>query len=186
MANSLLAAKRLEALMEDPLNSILNRLIEQSRQEGHDSQTKTNRTPSTDRLVLDILHRAPTVPHHTVDRKRRQPHTGHALEDTALEHHGAVIFEGCHPARRRLVVLQLLVAVLIDQAEHALLARGQLDVGIKHPLVVPVRLVTLVADVAKDVSPRDAVGAADEPRVRDGAEGLANVGGVGDVAVGRE
>lgn len=51
---------------------------------------------------------------------------------------------------------------------------------------MPVGLVPLVADVAEDVRPRDAVGAAHQPGVGDGPEGLANVGGIGDVAVGRE
>lgn len=184
MANRLLAAKRFEALVEDPLDRILNRLIEQGRQEGHDRQTETNGTPSPDRLVLHILERATAVPHHAVDRKRRQTHAGHALEDTALQHHGAVVFEGRDLAGRRLVVLQLLVAVLVDQTQNALLARCELNVGVQHPRVVQVGLVAFVADVAEDVSPRNTVGTADEPRVRNGAEGLANVGGVGHVAVG--
>lgn len=184
MADRLLAAKRLEALMEDPLHGVLNWLIEQGRQERHDRQTKANRTPSANRLVLDVLERATAVSYNTVDRKCRQTHTGHALEDTALQHHGAVILKGRNPSGRRLVVLDLgPVAVLVDQTQNALLARRELDVGVQHPRVVPVRLVALVADVAKDVSPRDTVGAADQPRVRNGPEGLADVRGVGHVAV---
>lgn len=43
-----------------------------------------------------------------------------------------------------------------------------------------------MADVADQIGPRDAVGGFDEVRVCDGAEGFANVGGVGYVAVGGE
>ena len=43
-----------------------------------------------------------------------------------------------------------------------------------------------MADIADQVGPGDAVGAFDEPRVRDRPEGLADVGCVGDVAVGTE
>lgn len=186
MPNSLLAAKCLEGLMEHPFDRILNWLVEQSRQEGNDRQTETNGTPGPDRLVLDVLHRAPAVPHHAVNRKRRQSHTGHALEDEALQHHGPVVLQRRDFAGRRLVVFHLLGAVFIDQAEDALLARCQLDVGVQHPPVVPVCLVSFVADVAQDVRPRDAIGTTNEPGVRNGAEGLPNVGGVGDVAVGGE
>ena len=41
-------------------------------------------------------------------------------------------------------------------------------------------------DVADEIRPADAVGGFDEPGVSDGPEGLADVGGVGDVAVGAE
>ena len=53
-------------------------------------------------------------------------------------------------------------------------------------LIVEVGFVPLVPHVADQVGPGDAVGRFDEPRVGDGAEGLANVGGVGDVAVSGE
>lgn len=53
-------------------------------------------------------------------------------------------------------------------------------------LIVQVGLVPLVPHVADQVGPGDAVGGFDEPGVGDGAEGLANVGRVGDVAVGGE
>ena len=51
---------------------------------------------------------------------------------------------------------------------------------------MPIGLVALVADVAQDVSPGDAIGTPHHPRVGDGAEGLADVRCVGDVAVSRE
>lgn len=53
-------------------------------------------------------------------------------------------------------------------------------------LIVEIGFVPLVAHVADQVGPGDAVGRFDEPGVGDGAEGLAYVGGVGDVAVGGE
>lgn len=53
-------------------------------------------------------------------------------------------------------------------------------------LIVEVGFVPLVPHVADQVGPRDAIGGLDEPGVGDGAEGLANVRGVGDVAVGGE
>lgn len=43
-----------------------------------------------------------------------------------------------------------------------------------------------MGDVADDIGPGDAVCGADEVRVDDRTEGLAYVGGVGDVAVGGE
>lgn len=46
--------------------------------------------------------------------------------------------------------------------------------------------IPFVPDVADQIRPGDAVGGFDEPGVSDGAEGLADVGGVGDVAVGGE
>ena len=51
------------------------------------------------------------------------------------------------------------------------------------PLVAQVGFVALVADVADEVRPRNAVRASDQPRVRDRPEGLAHIRGVGDVAV---
>ena len=55
-----------------------------------------------------------------------------------------------------------------------------------HRLIVEVGFVPLVTHVADQVGPGDAVGGLDEPRVGNGAERLANVGGVGDVAVSGE
>lgn len=43
-----------------------------------------------------------------------------------------------------------------------------------------------MADITDQVCPGDAVGRSDEPGVGDGPEGLADVGGVGYVAVGGE
>ena len=49
-----------------------------------------------------------------------------------------------------------------------------------------VGFVPLVPDVADQIGPGDAVGGFDEPRVGNGAEGFADVGGVGYIAVGGE
>ena len=54
---------------------------------------------------------------------------------------------------------------------------------VQDALVAQIRFVALVSDVAGQVGPRDGVGALYEIRVRGGAEGLADVGGVGDVAM---
>ena len=43
-----------------------------------------------------------------------------------------------------------------------------------------------MAHVPDQIGPGDTVGGFDEPRVGDGAEGFADVGRVGDVAVGGE
>lgn len=43
-----------------------------------------------------------------------------------------------------------------------------------------------MADVADQIGPGDAVGAFDEPGMGDGPEGFADVGRVGDIAVGAE
>ena len=55
-----------------------------------------------------------------------------------------------------------------------------------RPLVPQIRFVPLVADVPDEISPRDTVSGFDQVGVGDGAKRLANVGGVGYVAVGRE
>ena len=53
----------------------------------------------------------------------------------------------------------------------------------KSALVAHVRFVALVADVADQVGPGDAVGASYQPWVGYWSEGFADVGGVGDVAL---
>ena len=184
------AAERLEALVESPLDRVLDGVVKQRRQEGHDCETEADGAPGADRLVLEVLHGPAAVPHHAMDRKGREAHGGETLEDAALQHDGAVILKGGDDTRGGLVLRceggGLGAAVLVYQAQQALLARRQLNVGVAHPLIVPVRLVALVADIAEDVSPRDAIGAAHQPGVRYGPERLSNVGGVGDVAVGGE
>jgi hypothetical protein len=53
-------------------------------------------------------------------------------------------------------------------------------------LVSAVRFIPLMAHVSSQIEPGNAVSALDEIRVCDGAEGLANVGGVGYVSLGGE
>lgn len=55
--------------------------------------------------------------------------------------------------------------------------------GGQRAAIPQIGLVALVPDVADQIGPRDGVGGAHEDRVRDGAERLAYLGGVGDVAV---
>lgn len=67
-----------------------------------------------------------------------------------------------------------------------LVLRLRLLVRVGEALVAKTCFVTLVRDIANQIGPTDAVSALDQPRVRDGAERLANVGRVGYVAVGGE
>ncbi len=53
-------------------------------------------------------------------------------------------------------------------------------------LVSEVGFISFVADVADEVGPGDTIGATDQPGVGDGTEGFADVGCVGNVAVGTE
>lgn len=66
--------------------------------------------------------------------------------------------------------------------------RGRVDVvfRVQHLLVAHIGLVPFVRNIAGQVEPGDSVGALDEVGMGDGAEGLADVGGVGYVAVGGE
>ena len=170
--------------MERPFNRVLDWLVKDLGKERHDRKPETNRGPRPQGSVLHVFHRSPTVAHHGMDGERGQAHARDALEDAALQHDGPPVLQRRHrpradrrrrPRRRDQV-----------DAEHLPLPRGQLQLRVPDPLVVPIRLVTLVADVAEDVGPRHAVGAPHQPWVRDGTERLANVGRVGDVAVGRE
>ena len=56
----------------------------------------------------------------------------------------------------------------------------------QQALIADVGFVAFVGDVADEVGPGDGVGGSDEAWVGDGAEGFADVGGVGNVAVGAE
>lgn len=116
-------------------------------------------------------------------RKSRQAHTRHTLKHSPLRHDAPIIFEGRYTApleagraRARMVVSGVRGA----DGAHARLA------GMEDLLVAQVGFVAFVADVTEEVGPGDAVGAADQPWVGDGAEGFADVGGVGYVAVGAE
>ena len=59
-------------------------------------------------------------------------------------------------------------------------------IGVDGALVSQVGFIPLVGDVADQIGPGDAVGGLHKPGVRDGAEGFADVGRVGDVTVGAE
>ena len=56
----------------------------------------------------------------------------------------------------------------------------------QDPLIPQIRFVPFMTDITDQVRPRNAIRRSDEPRVGDGAEGLAHVAGVGDVPVGGE
>lgn len=131
-----------------------------------------------------------------MDRERRQPHTRDALEHGPLDHHHAVVLDegdaGCGPggelaastgandARAHIACCHAfhdLVGGEVLCVLVGLAGRGE-DVP-----VAQVGFVAFVGDIAEEIGPGDAVGGAHEVGVCDGAEGLAYVGGVGDVAV---
>ena len=146
-----------------------------------------------------------------MDREGRESHTGDALEHGALGHHHAVVLDerdlSGRPGRQGVgratgegfgrrgrgrgfaqgpgdvarrhtlddFLLGQILGVLVSLA-----GRGQ------HAPVAQVGLVAFVNDVADQVGPGDAVGRAHQVGMGDGAEGFANVGGVGDIAMSGE
>lgn len=130
-----------------------------------------------------------------MDRERRQPHARDALEHGPLDHYHAVVLDegdaGCWPGGELGAgtgtahvacchALDDLVGGEVLCVLVGLAGRGE-DVP-----VAQVGFVAFVGDIAEEIGPGDAVGGANEVGVCDGAEGLAYVGGVGDVAVGGE
>lgn len=53
----------------------------------------------------------------------------------------------------------------------------------QYPLISEIGFIALVSYIASKVGPGDGVGPSDEIRVGDGPERLANIGGVGDIAM---
>lgn len=77
---------------------------------GKQKETYPNRPPRSDRRVLRIPQRLPTIPHNTMDRKRRQAHTRHTLKHRPLRHHSPIILNHrdllrlpCQPLAHRLL-----------------------------------------------------------------------------------
>ena len=170
--------------------------------------THPDRSPRPHKRRLRPLERAPRVLHNGVNRERGQPHTRQTLKHRALRHDGPVILAdrdlyrvprrqrvllGINPRHRMRLGHGRLQGVWERMLEFAS-GLGVRDCGIavclclrtQHRPVLQIRFVPLVRDVAEDVRPGDAVRAAHDPRVGNGSERLAYVGGVGDIAVGGE
>lgn len=175
------------------------------------TRTHPDRRPGTQEHHLGVLQHAPGVLDYRVDRECRQPHAGDTLEHGALGHHHAVVLDegdlggrpGCQSVGRAAagrgigrrsglpgaqgpgdvarghalddVLLGEVLGVLVGLA-----GRGQ------HAPVAQIGLVAFMDDVADQVGPGDAVRGAHQVGMGDGAEGLANVGGVGNIAMGGE
>lgn len=112
-----------------------------------------------------------------MDGESRQSHAGERLENGSLRHDGSPILQW-----RDWLGLDMGRLGGLEAGDFLLL-HGELELWVERSLVVPVGFVPLVRDVAQDVGPRDAVGTADEPRMRHGPEAFTNVGGVRDVTV---
>ena len=56
----------------------------------------------------------------------------------------------------------------------------------QHTLIAEIGFVSFVGDVTDKVGPGDAIGGSNEPRVGYRAERFADIGGVGNVALGAE
>lgn len=64
--------------------------------------------------------------------------------------------------------------------------RLEVVLGVEDLLVAHIRLVAFVGDIASQVQPRDTICALDKIWVGDWSKGLADIRGVGDIAMGRE
>jgi hypothetical protein len=171
----------------------LTLLLGKAEEERKRGDTYTDRSPSPHEHVLIVLHHSPGVLDHRVDRERRQTHTCDALEHGPLDHYHAVVLDegdaGCRP-RGELSTGAGTAHVACCHAPDDLVGREVLGVFVglagwgEDVPVAQVGLVAFVGDIAEQIGPGDAVGGAHEVGVCDGAEGLAYVGGVGDIAVG--
>ena len=109
-----------------------------------------------------------------MDRESGQAHRGQALEDSALSHHGPVVFNGWNFANG-----QTGARDRIHRGQRFLIHRLRMT-----SLLVPqICFISFVPDVSDQVRPRDGIGRLDEPRVGYRPEGLADVAGVGNVPV---
>lgn len=133
--------------------------------------------------------------------KSRQPHTSNTLEHRAFHHNHAIILRERNIRLRPRSKLRALLFLLPIQWARDITRRHTADnlvlrklagifVGLagRHECapIAQVCFVAFVAYVANQVGPGDSIGGANEPRVCYWTEGFANVGGVGDVAVGGE
>ena len=149
-------------------------------------------------LILRIFQRLPRMLHNTVNRERRQPHTRNPLKHGPLRHHSPIILNCRYPPGNSLTLRKRRPRLASRQPGPELprrvhgrgvlvAARDTLAIAallqVQDALIAQIRFVALVSDVAGQVGPRDGVGALYDIRVHGGAEGLADVGGVGDVAM---
>jgi hypothetical protein len=175
-SRSFCPSKCLKALMECPLNSLLNRLIKHIWQEWHGSQSQPNRSPGADPYVLAILQRAARVSHDAVDSKGGQTHRSDTLKDGTLHHHCPVIFQRSHDAWFH--GCDSGISGDLDRFRRIVITRlngftGEF--GVYDALVCTVGFVSLMGYVADQVGPRDAVGSADEVWMGNRPEGFPNI-----------
>lgn len=165
------------------VRTISTRRIDSDR----DRTTYPYRTPRPQPSILNILHSPPGIPYDTMYSKSRQAHTRNTLKHRPLYHHGPVILNRRYMSTLlRLCNLPRRHIIIVRRPRTCSLLLEHFSTWVQQPLVPTIRLVSLMPDVANQIGPGYAVGAADEPRMRDGTEGLANVGGVGDIAMGAE
>jgi hypothetical protein len=126
--------------------------------------THPDRSPRPYLRILRVLQKLPRIPHDTMDRKCRQPHTSDTLKDRPLRHDRPIILN-CRDMDR----LRRRRSLLGSQRRASGIPMLVVDVP-SQPRIPLVRLVSFVADVANQVGPGDAVCTANEPRVGDGAE----------------
>lgn len=111
----LTSSKGLESLVEDPLNSVLNRLVKHVGKRGDDSETKTDGRPGTEGLVLRVLEGLSRVLDDGVDSESGKSHRGETLENSSLDHHGLEILNRRNGgSTRRSLLLVLLVSLVRD------------------------------------------------------------------------
>lgn len=149
-------------------------------------------------LILRILQRLPRMLHNTVNRERRQPHTRNPLKHGPLRHDSPIILNRRYPPGHSLTLRERRPRLAprqpgpelprrVHDRRMLVAARDALALAallrVQDALVAQIRFVALVSDVAGQVGPRDGVGALYDIRVRGGAEGLADVGGVGNIAM---
>jgi hypothetical protein len=162
-------------------------------------KTYTDRPPSAQQHILRSAHGAAGVFDDGVDGEGGEGHGSEGLEDGALGHDEPVVIGegdrrgaagGSGRGRRRGDIAGDHAFHDVQLGRRATIGRAGIPVilaGGRDGAAVPqVGLVALVQDIAGEVGPGDGVGGADEDGVGDGAEGLADLGAVGDVAVGGE
>lgn len=172
--------------------------------------THPNRRPGPYECTFVVSQQPSGVLDNAVYRKRRQSHTGNALEHRPLRHdHPVVLYQ--RDVRRRPGDQRISIPLTVRPARgwvrtgcqrssniarcHALgdvrsLQVGGILVGFaggsQDAPVPQIGLVALVDDITEDIGPGNTIRATDQPGVSDWPEGLAYVRCVGDIAVGGE
>lgn len=141
------ASKLRKALVERPLNGVLDRLVKETGQEWNNRQSETNRAPCSQSNVLDILHGFSRVLDHAVNGKGWQSHTGHTLEDGSLHHDCSIVLQWRNYTGSKALSL------FFGKARESQLARIEQKLRIEDALVAPVRAVSLKRYVSQNIKP---------------------------------